>query len=130
MEFYLPDITWKDFPLSTKESFLVLAGQVVKVRAKGIEIAISSDSHAHIALLVEEKKVEILKISPGIFERYWKFLSAALTSEFGLKVKVKGKDEIYEVVGEAVRHEKGSTIIMRFSQPKKEKDFLDLPDGD
>ncbi|MBU1025893.1 hypothetical protein KKB99_07790 [bacterium] len=103
----------------------MLADQVVAVKSKGIEIAISSDSHAHIALLIEEKKVEILQISSGIFDRYWDFLSLALKSEFGLKLKVKDKDEIYEVSGEAVRHEKGSKIIMRFSKAMRESDFMD-----
>ena len=126
VEFYLPDVSWKEFKLSTKESFLVLVDQSLKANAGGIEISITSDAKAQISMIMGEKVFPIVNISSGIFDRYWEFLSCALKSENGLRVKVKDEDKIYDIACEVVEHQSGRKIIMRFSPPMKEKDILNI----
>jgi len=128
VEFFLPDISWKEFKLSTKESFLILVDQALKANASGIEIAITPDAKAHISMIMGEKTFPIVNISSGIFDRYWEFLSSAFESENGLRVKVKGEDKIHDIAGELIDHQSGRTITMRFSPPMKEKDVLNIED--
>ena len=128
VEFYYPDPGWIEFPLSTKESFLVIADQALKVASSGMEIAITSEGEAHIALRMGEKIMPIVNISTGIFDRYWEFLSHALKSESGFRIKIKDRDVIYDIAGEAVEMEDGRKVIMRFSEPMRESDFIKLDD--
>lgn len=128
VEFYLPDVSWKDYKLSTKVSFLVLTDQALKANAGGVEISITSDAKATISMIMGEKIFPIVNISAGIFDRYWEFLSSALKSETGLRVKIKDEDKIYDIDGDVVEHQSGRKIIMRFSPPMKEKDILKMDD--
>jgi len=111
VDFYLPDICIRDFPLSTKRSFLVLIEQVLKSRSQGIEFEINSDGKSHIAIINQGRSLPILTISSGIFERYWDFLQTALKSPLGLKVA--SGDDIYDVIGEPMEMLSGRKITLR-----------------
>ena len=126
VEFYMPDVSWKKYKLSTKESFLVIVDQALKLDARGVEIGIDSDAKGTIGLILDEKTIIILNISDGIFDRYWEFLNDAIKSTNGLKIKIKGQDRIYELAGELRSGRNGRKIILRFSKPFKESDLFNI----
>lgn len=126
LDFYMPDIKLKDLKLSTKESFLLIADQAVKSGTSGIEFAITTDGKGRIDFIRGEKKLTILKISSGVFDRYWDLINTSLNSQSGLKVKIKGKDIIYDIAGEFGSTDSGRSITLRISQPMTEKELLGL----
>ena len=121
VDFYLPDISLRDFPLSTKRSFLLLVEQALKTASEAIEFAINADGKSHIALLNRGRNLPIVTISPGIFDRYWDFLVIALKSPFGLKT-ISG-NLIYELIGEPMQTLSGRKITIHLSAPKQKEDY-------
>lgn len=117
VEFYLADVSWKNISKSTKLSFLVIVEQAFKAKAQGIEFSINPDGKAYVAVLIENKSIPIVFISPGIFDRYWQFLTLALKSPGGLQVKKE--NEIFRINGEIQELLGGRKIILKFSNPVK-----------
>jgi len=122
VDFYLPDIKIRDFPVSTKRSFLVLLEQVLKTKSEGIEFEINSDGKSHVAIINQGRSLPILTISSGIFDRYWDFLKTALESPIGLKI-ASGSD-IYDLTGEPIEMLSGRKISLRLIGPKKKDELI------
>jgi len=124
VEYFLADISWSEISTSTKRTFLVFAEQALKTRSEGLEFEVTSDGKAHIALIIDNRSVPIITISSGIFDKYWEFLSIALKSPKGLKIK-KG-DDIFSFAGEPQELPGGRRLKLRISAPMKKDDFLDI----
>jgi hypothetical protein len=124
IEFYMPDVKWKEIKLSTKESFLVIVEQALKTKSRGMEFSITGDGKGQVSLFVNERMVPVVNISSGIFDRYWDFLTLASKAEFGLKIRKRGLDEIYDISIEPQELESGRKILFRFSSPLKESELL------
>jgi hypothetical protein len=121
VDFYLPDIKIRDYPVSTKRSFLILMEQVLKTKSQGIEFEINSDGKSHIAIICQGKSLPILTISPGIFDRYWEFLKTALSSSFGLRIEFE--NNVYELTGSPLQMLSGRKITLHLSNPVKKNDL-------
>lgn len=130
VEFYMPDVKWKDLKLSTKESFLLMVDQALTAKADGLQFSMNTDSKGQIAIILHEKTIPIVNISPGVFDRYWSFIGLASTAEFGLKVKLKDKDIIYDMSCDLQEHQSGRQIQLRFSPPMHESDIIPLDEID
>ena len=124
VEYFHADISWRKISTSTKRTFLVFAEQALKTGSQGLEFEVTSDGKAHIALIIENRSVPIIAISSGIFDRYWEFLSVALKSPNGLKIK-KG-DDIFSFTGGPQELLGGRRLKLRISAPVKKDDFLDV----
>jgi len=124
VEYFLADISWSEISTSTKRTFLVFAEQALKTNSQGLEFEITSDGKAHIALIIDNRSIPIITISTGIFDRHWEFLSIALKSSKGLKIK-KG-DDIFSFTGEPQELPGGRKLTLRISAPMKKDDFLDI----
>jgi hypothetical protein len=124
IEFFMPDVTWKDLKLSTKESFLLMVDQALTAKADGIQFSMNADSKGQIALIIHEKTIPILNISPGIFDRYWTFIGMASSAVLGLKVKMKNEDLIYDISCDLQEHQSGRQIQLLFSAPMHESDLI------
>jgi hypothetical protein len=124
VEFYMPDVKWKDLKLSTKESFLLMVDQALNVKADGLQFSMNADSKGQIALIIHEKTIPIVNISPGIFDRYWSFIGLAKSAEHGLKVKMKKEDVIYDISCDLQELQSGRQIQLRFSSPMHESDII------
>lgn len=124
VEFYMPDVKWKDLKLSTKESFLLIVDQALTAKADGLQFSMNADSKGQIALIIHEKTIPIVNISSGIFDRYWSFIGLAQSSEFGLKVKIKKEDVIYDISCDLQELQSGRQIQLRFSSPMHESDII------
>ena len=123
VEYFIADPTWSRFPSSTKLSFLVFVEQALKTGSEGLVFEITSDGKAHIAFIIENRIRPIVTISSGIFDRYWDFLSTALQSSCGLKIK-KG-DDIFELEGNPLEMVSGRKLTLRIKGPFKKENLLE-----
>lgn len=130
VEFYMPDVKWKDLKLSTKESFLLMVEQALTARAVGLQFSMNTNSKGQIAIILHEKTIPIVNISPGVFDRYWSFIELVSTAKFGLKVKMKDKDIIYDISCDLQEHQSGRKIELRFSPPMREIDIITLDESE